>query len=70
MSAFTPAQLELLRMFGNQLPESDLLEIKKLIINYLSAKTTDLADKAFDEQGFTAEDVEGWKNENFRVSNK
>jgi hypothetical protein len=70
MSAFTPAQLDLLRLFGNNLPESDLLEIKKLIVNYLASKTTNLADSAFDEKKYTPEDIESWKTENFRRSAK
>ncbi len=70
MSAFTPAQLDLLRLFGRQLPETDLVEIRNLVVDYLSKKAVSAADKAFDEKGYTASDVESWKTGHFRIKGK
>ena len=38
-------QLEILKLFSRDLNDKDLKEIKKLIVQYLAKKVTDLADK-------------------------
>mgnify|MGYP003887791983 CR=1 FL=1 len=43
--------------------ESDLAEIKSLLIAYLSDKVVRSADKAFDEKNYTTEIFENWKLE-------
>ena len=54
---FTNLQLELLRLYAKQLPEKDLIEIKRLLGQYFADKASDLADKIWDEKGLTAEKI-------------
>ena len=70
MSAFTHAQLDLLRMFGTNLSDADLVEIKKLVADYLSKKVVQSANQAFEQKGYTDQDVENWKSENMRSPGK
>ena len=51
-------QLELLKLFSRDLSEEDLKAIKRLIVQYLAEKTTDLADKVWEEKGWTNEDMD------------
>ncbi|MBI4647714.1 MAG: hypothetical protein HY738_14280, partial [Bacteroidia bacterium] len=44
----------------------DLLELKAVLIDYLSKKTVSEADKAFDEKGITINDIEQWRKEHLR----
>jgi hypothetical protein len=66
MSALTPIQLDLLRLFGQQLPENDLVEIRKLVVDYLAKKTVQEADSAFDEKGYSEDEIELWRKADFR----
>ena len=45
-------------MFADNLPDSDLLEVKKLLVAWRFKKLRDAADKVWDEKGWTAEDME------------
>jgi len=51
-------QLEILKLFSRELDEVDLLEIKRLIVKYLGEKLTQLADKSWEENNWTQEDME------------
>ncbi len=53
---FTNLQLELLRVFSREVPEQDLLEIRQLLAQYFAEKAMDLADAAWEAQGWTEED--------------
>lgn len=55
---FSNMQLELLKLFSRDLSEEDLKAIKRLIVQYLSEKATHLADKVWDEKGWTNEDMD------------
>ncbi|MCB9273035.1 MAG: hypothetical protein H6564_03280 [Lewinellaceae bacterium] len=55
---FSNMQLELLKLFSRDLSEEDLKAIKRLIVQYLAEKTTDLADKVWEEKGWTNEDMD------------
>jgi len=70
MPAITPAQLDLLRMFGSNLSDADLIEIKKMVGEYLSKKVVQSANQAFDEKGYSENDIENWKSENMRITGK
>ncbi len=43
-------QLEILKLFTRSLDEKGLIEIKRLIVNYLSQKITGLADEVWEEK--------------------
>lgn len=68
MPALNNAQLEILKLFKYDKSEQELLEIKKLISDYLFRKAINLADEVYEEKGYTVEEVEKWKNEHFRVN--
>jgi len=55
-----------LKLFDYDQSPEDLLEIKSLLVTYLSYKAVREADKAFDQTGHTAEVFELWKKEHFR----
>ena len=67
-TALNSAQLEILKLFRNEQSEEDLKEIKSLLITYLADKVTREADKAFDQNNYTAEVFEKWEKEHFRKS--
>jgi hypothetical protein len=48
-------QVELLKLFSANVPDEDLLFIKKMIANYLLEKARDRADKIWDEKGYSDE---------------
>ena len=53
---FTPLQLELLKIFSRDIPESDLLEIKSLLIQYFAKKAMDLADGVWEQNNWDEHD--------------
>ncbi|MEM1120058.1 MAG: hypothetical protein AAGJ18_06385 [Bacteroidota bacterium] len=50
---FTNLQLELLKLYAKELPESDLLEIKQMIGKYFAKKASDLADEVWEQKGLS-----------------
>jgi hypothetical protein len=67
---FTPLQLELLKIFAMDIPESDLLEIKSLLIQYFANKAMDLADGVWDQNNWNEDDENRLLNEHCRTSKK
>ena len=57
-NALNEHQLEILKLFSRDMDESDLIAIKRLIVHYLAAKVTKLADDAWDTNNWTQEDME------------
>ncbi len=64
----TNLQLELLKLFARDLPEEELLNIRHILIQYFAKKSMDLADEAWEKEGWTNEDEEKFSNEHFRTS--
>lgn len=50
-------QLEILKLFSRELDEQDLIAIKRLIVQYLGEKITQMADEVWAEKKWTNEDV-------------
>lgn len=48
-------QVELLKLFSANVPDEDLITIKKMIASYLLEKARDRADKIWDEKGYSDE---------------
>lgn len=63
-------QAEILKLFSRELEKEDLLAIKRLIVQYLAEKATRIADKVWDEKGWTDEDVDKIVNTHMRRSQK
>lgn len=51
-------QLELLKLFADDVPDNELLEIKKILVEWRFRKLKDAANKVWDEKGWTVEDME------------
>lgn len=64
----TNLQLELLKVFSFDLPEEQLLEIKKLLSNYFLEKARDEMDELWDERGWNQETMREWAHEHMRTS--
>ena len=66
---FSNVQLELLKIFAHQLPENDLLELKKLLADFFAQKLIQQADKVWEEKNWTNETVDNILNTKMRKSN-
>ena len=66
----TNLQLELLKLFTKPVSEADLLEIKKIIVQYFANKAMDLADKVWDENKWNKEDEKKFLNDHLRTQYK
>ena len=53
----TNLQLELLKLFAQNVGDEDLIAIHRLIAHYFAEKAMDLADQAWEEKGWTDEDA-------------
>lgn len=51
-------QSEILKLFSVDIPESHLIEIKKMIAGFLLEKARDKADAVWDRKGYTNEKLE------------
>ena len=48
-------QAELLKLFSADIPDKQLIELKKIIARFLLDEARDKADAAWDEKGYTDE---------------
>lgn len=67
---FSNMQLELLKLFSRDLSEEDLKAIKRLIVQYLSKKATQLSDQMWEEKGWTNEDMDNLLDTHMRTPYK
>lgn len=51
-------QLELLKAFSHQLSEQDLLQVRALLAAFFAKKSIEIANKVWDEEGWTPEKVD------------
>jgi hypothetical protein len=56
-------QLELLKLYANNVSEEDLLAIKRLLAKFFMQKAIQEADKVWDEKGYTNETMDNWLKE-------
>ncbi|MCB0097904.1 MAG: hypothetical protein KDE46_19360 [Caldilineaceae bacterium] len=63
---FTNVQLELLRTFAHNLNEEELLQLRKLLAEFFAQRAIDAANHAWDERGWTNEDVDRLLNTKLR----
>lgn len=57
-STLTPAQRELLSLFRRDLPEAEWEEVRRLIARYFAQRTTDAADRAWDANDWSDDDID------------
>ena len=70
MSILSNLQLELLRLYGNDVSDETLREVKSILANYFADKATDAMDKVWEEKNLTAQDMVNWTNEHNRAENR
>ena len=63
----TSLQLELLKLFARDIDENDLIEIKKLLIQYFANKAMDAADKVWEQNKWNEQDENRFLNEQNRT---
>lgn len=66
MSAAHPLsnlQQELLKLYSSDIPEADLLHIKRYLAKYFAFKAIGEADQIWDERGYSNETMNQWLNE-------
>lgn len=56
-------QVEMLKLFANDIPEENLKEVKSLIAKYLLEKARDKVDEVWVKKGYTNETFERLLNE-------
>ncbi len=56
-------QLEILKLFSQPLNESDLKEIKTLLVKYLSEKLSRKIDAISEQKNYTQKDFDSWLND-------
>ena len=57
---FTNLQMELLRVYSMNLPDEDLLAIRRLIARYLLEKARHRVNTISKERGYTQETLQQW----------
>lgn len=54
---FSKAQLELIQLFASELPESDLVVLKKILLRFKAERLMDSADKIWEGKNWSNEDI-------------
>ena len=63
-------QLELLKTFNRNVPDEDLLAIRKMLTQYFAQKAATVADEAWESEGFTEETATSWHKAHLRTPYK
>ena len=63
----TNLQLELLKLFSVELPDSQLIEIRDLLSQYFAKKASDEMDRLWEENNWSDKTMEDWSNEHMRT---
>jgi hypothetical protein len=64
----TNMQMELLKIFSEDMPDEQVVEIKLLLSNYFANKAMDEFDKLEKSNGWTKETYAKWTDEHWRTS--
>ena len=60
-------QIELLRMFHYNLPDNQLLEVKKLLSDFFAEKLTDEVDKFYEKNNWDENTIDLLKEEHLKT---
>ena len=63
----TNLQLELLKIFSFELPDSQLVEIKDMLSKYFANKASDEMDRLWESNNWSDETMDDWSNEHMRT---
>ena len=59
-------QVEVLRLYANNVSEEDLSAIKRLISDFFAERVVQAADKAWGERGYSNETMDEWLRSDLR----
>ena len=65
---FTNVRLELLKTFSHNLPENDLLDLKKILATFFADKLINQADKVWNDEKWNDEKVDSLLQTKMRKS--
>ena len=60
---FTPLQQELLKLFGREVSDEDLIVIKDMIGKYFLEKLQNKVDAGVKEKDYSEQDFDSWLND-------
>jgi len=66
----TNVQLELLKIFSYDLPESELLDLKELLTTYFKNKVDSDIEKVWNDKGWSSDTIESIANQHTRTPYK
>ena len=61
-------QLELLKLYATDIPDEDLINIKRLMVQYFAEKITQQMDMLWEENNWTAQTMHEWAASHIRSS--
>ncbi len=61
------AQVEILKLLADNLSEAELADLKKILLAYKLQRVVQLADKAWDEKGWSQETMDQFLNTHLRT---
>lgn len=61
-------QIELLKLYANDLPDEQVTEIKRMLAHYFADKATEAMDNVWKERGLTEQDMINWTQEHNRAN--
>lgn len=59
----TNLQLEIIKLYTTNLNRQELLEVKQILSNFFAQKAIKEADKIWDEQNLSDQEMDTWLNE-------
>ena len=63
-------QQELLRLYGNNVSDETLLEIKSILARYFAERALNAMDEVWDKNSLNPNDMANWANEHNRVEDR
>jgi hypothetical protein len=66
-SGLNEVQIALLRMFNRNIPDDELLEIRRLLVNHLSQRLFQEVDTAVEQKGITEADYKQLESAHLRT---
>jgi hypothetical protein len=66
METLNPIQLEILKLFNNHHSEKELLEIKRILAQYLAKNIVEEADAEYNKRNTSSESANSWPDEHYR----
>jgi hypothetical protein len=62
-SSISNIQQELLKLYAADIPDADLLHIKRYLAKYFATKAIEEADHIWDQKGYSNDTINNWLHE-------